>query len=154
MTPLMHALAGTWEGTGRGEYPTIDTFSYEETISLLPLPGKPILAYTQRTRSPEGNPLHAEAGFYRFGDGGPELVIAQPTGIAEAHRATVTGNRMEFSPTGLVLTPSAVEVKEVRRVLEVDGDVMTYRLDMAAVGQPLILHLEARLERTALPDTG
>lgn len=149
MASLMEALAGTWEGSGEGRYPTIETFAYSEVVTLAPLPGKPVLAYTQRTRSADGTPLHAETGYFRFGEEGVELVIAQPTGVAEAHRGRVTGNRLEFEPTGMALTPSAVEVKEVRRMLEVDGDVMDYRLDMAAVGQPLMLHLEARLERTA-----
>lgn len=152
MTSLMEALAGTWEGKGRGEYPTIESFTYREQISLLPLTDKPILAYTQRTRSPDGHPLHAEAGFYRFGESGVELVIAQPTGIAETHRGTVIGSRIEFEQTGLALTPTSVEVKEVRRVMAVDGDQMTYRLDMAAVGHPLIFHLEATLERIAAPE--
>lgn len=149
----MATLAGTWEGVGKGEYPTIETFSYTEQIALVPLPGKPILAYTQRTRAvSDGRPLHAEAGFYRFGESGVELVIAQPTGIAETHRGTVDGNRISFDLTGLVLTPTAVEVKEVRRVLEVEGEVLSYRLDMAAVGRPLTLHLQARLQRTARPE--
>lgn len=148
----MEALIGSWQGTGRGQYPTIETFSYQEQIWLTPLPGKSVLAYSQRTRSREGDPLHAESGFYRFAEAGVELVIAQPTGVAEAHRGTVTGNRIQFEQTGIVLTPSAVEVKEVRRVIEVEGDVLSYRLDMAAVGQPLLLHLEARLERTSLPE--
>lgn len=149
MSSLMEALTGTWKGTGRGEYPTIEPFTYHEQISLLPLADKPILAYTQRTRSPEGNPLHAEAGFYRFGQAGVELVIAQPTGIAESHRGKVTDSRIEFEQTGLALTPTAVEVKEVRRIIEVNGNRMTYRLDMAAVGQPLVVHLEATVERVA-----
>lgn len=151
MSSLMEALAGTWEGTGRGEYPTIESFTYREQIALLPLANKPILSYTQRTRSPQGEPLHAESGFYRFGESGVELVIAQPTGIAETHRGTVTGHKIEFEQTGLALTHTAVEVKEVRRIIEVDGDHMTYRLDMAAVGQPLIFHLAATLKRVAGP---
>lgn len=151
MSSLMETLAGRWEGTGRGDYPTIEPFTYREQISLLPLADKPILAYIQRTLSAHGDPLHAEAGFYRFGQPGVELVIAQPTGVTETHRGTVIGRRIEFEQTGLALTPTAVEVKEVRRTIEVDGDRMTYRLDMAAVGQPLVFHLEASLERVAAP---
>lgn len=146
---MIETLTGTWQGSGKGHYPTIETFSYEETTVLNRLPGKPILAYTQRTRSSVGKPLHAEAGFYRFEADRVELVIAQPTGIAEAHHGTVADNRIAFEQTGMVLTPTAVEVKEVRRVIDVEGDLMTYRLDVAAEGRPLILHLEARLQRTA-----
>lgn len=151
MLSMMQALEGEWEGGGHGRYPTIEDFDYLETVVLTRLPGKPILAYTQRTRSPEGQPLHAEAGFYRFEDGWVELVIAQPTGIAETHRGAITGSGLELVMTGLVTTPSAVEVREVRRRVAVTGDKMTYRLDMAAVGQDLTLHLEAELGRVKRP---
>lgn len=144
----MRVLEGEWEGRGHGSYPTIEDFDYLETVVLARLPGKPILAYTQRTRSPSGEPLHAEAGFYRFDEnGGVELVIAQPTGIAETHRGQISDDTLELVMTGLVTTPTAVEVREVRRRLTVEGDTMTYRLDMAAVGQDLTLHLEAELGR-------
>lgn len=148
MHPLMEALAGTWQGTGRGEYPTIETFTYREEVSLTPLAGKPILAYSQRTHSEDGQPLHAESGYYRFDESGVELVIAQPTGVAETHRGTADGNTIVLKPTGLSLTPTAVDVEEIRRVIHVEGDTLEYRLEMSAVGQPLVLHLEAQLRRT------
>lgn len=148
MVPIMRVLEGEWAGRGHGSYPTIEDFDYLETVVLARLPDKPILAYTQRTRSPSGAPLHAESGFYRFdGDGGVELVIAQPTGIAETHRGEITDTGLELVMTGLVTTPTAVEVREVRRRLSVVGDSLTYRLDMAAVGQDLTLHLEGELGR-------
>lgn len=143
----LERLAGTWEGDGVGEYPTIETFSYHETITLARLADKPVLAYTQRTKSPEGKPLHAESGFLRFDAEGVELVIAQPTGIAETHHGTFAGNRIEFEPAGLITTPTAVEVKSVHRWIEVEGDTMNYQLHMEAVGQPMTLHLTARLTR-------
>ena len=147
MHAMIEGLEGTWKGEGRGEYPTIEGFTYSEEITLTRLAGKPILAYTQRTRSPEGKPLHAETGYYRFGDQAVELVIAQPTGIVEVHEGTFEGKRIVFHQVGIASTPTAVEVEEARRTLEVDGDVLTYTLDMAAVGQPMTFHLEARLLR-------
>lgn len=149
MHTMMDRLEGTWEGEGRGEYPTIEDFTYSEVVTLSRLADKPVLAYTQRTRSPEGKPLHAETGYYRFGQDRVELVIAQPTGIVEVHEGSFEGNRIVFHQAGLASAPTAVEVDEVRRTLEVDGDVLSYTLDMAAVGQPMTFHLEARLRPQA-----
>ena len=72
-------LAGRWRGTGEGVYPTIDPFRYGEEISYTAPPGKPFLAYAQRTWAlPGEEPLHTEAGYLRpGGPAGPELLVAQ-----------------------------------------------------------------------------
>ena len=149
MTPIFDSLIGRWEGRGKGDYPTIDSFEYHETVEFSPLADKPVLAYTQRTRSMEGKALHAESGFLRFAQERVELVIAQPTGIAEIHRGSASADGLELIMDGLVRSPTSVEVSEVRRSISVIGDVLSYRLDMAAVGQGLQYHLEAELHRTS-----
>ncbi|MFO7548757.1 MAG: FABP family protein [Acidimicrobiia bacterium] len=142
-------LVGTWAGSGRGTYPTIHPFDYEEEVTFVAPPGKPFLAYTQRTRSPEGAPLHAEAGYLRpAGPGLVELVIAQPSGIVEVHHGTVTGRRLHLRSDLVGLTRTAKRVDSVERVVWVKGGVLRYELDMAAVGQPHQLHLDAELRRT------
>ena len=141
-------LIGVWRGSGRGYYPTIEPFEYVEEATYTPGPGKPFIAYSQRTRRAggEGEPLHSETGYIRpSGDGKAELVIAQPTGIVEVHTGVVRGSRLEFRTTVVGLSGTAVEVSQARRELEVDRDTMRYRLQMAAVGQPLQVHLEAEL---------
>ncbi len=148
MAAMLDTLVGKWQGRGRGEYPTIEGFDYHETVTMTRLADKPLLAYSQRTTSPDGQPLHAETGYYRFIDDEVELVLAQPTGIVEVHRGAATGGRLDLQPIGLATTPSALEVKEVRRSIEVVGDVMRYELHMAAVGEALALHLAATLHRT------
>lgn len=154
MTPELHPdlapiafLLGTWRGSGRGEYPTIEAFRYVEEVTFAHV-GKPFLSYVQKTRSEEGMPLHAEAGYVRpGGPGRAELVIAQPSGITEVHTGPISGTRIDFTIEMIGLTPTAKEVTSVSRSIRVDGDRLTYRLDMAAVGQTEQFHLEATLDR-------
>lgn len=143
-------LLGTWTGTGRGDYPTIDPFEYAETVSFTHI-GKPFLHYAQRTHrldGPEaGTPLHSEAGFLRAVPDGIELVIAQPTGIVEIHTGTVEGTSLRLECLYVRGTPTAVEVSAVERIVSVDGDDLNYELWMTAVGQPHQFHLAAALTR-------
>ncbi len=140
-------LVGTWRGSGRGEYPTIEPFAYDEEVEIAALPSG-ALSYAQRTRdAATGAPRHAESGWFRVVGDGVELVVAQPTGIAEVHAGPRDGQVLELRAGAVVATPSAVEVRDVTRRIEVRDDVMTYRLAMAAVGQPLTHHLAATLRR-------
>jgi len=144
-------LSGTWVGSGRGVYPTIESFEYREEITLADGGVKPFLAYSQRTMSSDGRPLHAESGYLRWAGGAPEWVVASPTGVIEVltGSAELTDDRLELvlRTISVSATPSAKRVDAVERRLRVRGDVLTYELHMAAVGEPLQLHLVAELHR-------
>jgi hypothetical protein len=56
---------------------------------------------------------------------------------------------MELHATSVGLTSSAKDVVALSRSIRVDGDELTYRLSMAAVGQPLQHHLAATLHKMA-----
>lgn len=142
-------LVGAWKGPGSGRYPTIEPFDYVEEAVFTPGPGKPFIAYRQRTRrAGGGEPLHSESGYIRpGGTDGVELVIAQPTGIVEVHTGEIGSNQVRFRSREVRLSPTAVEVSRVERCIAVDGDTMRYRLWMAAVSQPFQVHLEAELSR-------
>jgi THAP4-like, heme-binding beta-barrel domain len=140
-------LVGTWVGEGRGAYPTVDDFTYAEELAIT-WPGKPLLAYGQKTwLLPDRTPSHAEVGYLRPAPSGAELVLAHPSGVLELSLGTVNGQRLELGSRQLVTAPTAKPVTEVRRVFERRGDVLSYRLDMAAVDQPLGFHLEAELRQ-------
>ena len=147
-------LIGTWRGRGKGCYPTIEPFEYFEEATYTPGPGKPFIAYRQRTRRAggDGEPLHSETGYIRpAGVGEAELVIAQPTGIVEVHTGKVENDRIAFRTSLVGLSGTAVEVSQARRQLDVAGETMRYQLGMAAVGQPMQVHLEAELVRVNQP---
>lgn len=145
---------GTWRGEGSGRYPTIDAFAYREEVQFWHV-GKPFLGYQQRTRHPEtGAPMHAESGFWRVvGPVGPdgaapvEATMAHPTGITEVLTGTVAGGRIAVITELVTRTPTAKEVTTVQRTMTVAGDVLTYEVHMAAVGQALQFHLAATLHR-------
>jgi hypothetical protein len=146
----LSALVGTWEGAGTGSYPTIHGFAYVESATFAVAPGKPFLVYEQRTRAADdGRPLHRESGFVRPGaDGAVEWVIAQPTGHTEVSTGTFDGTTLDMTTVGILTSPTALEVRQLRRRYVVEGDELRYELDMAAVGQPLQRHLRASLRRT------
>jgi len=149
---VLAPLLGTWQGTGSGEYPTIDPFGYVESITFGHV-GKPFLSYQQKTRdSATGRPMHAEAGYWRT----PslerlEIVIAQPTGLTEIYEGTIGTVDgvivMDVKSTSIGATRTAKDVTITERTFELEGDELRYTFRMAAVGESLQHHLSATLLR-------
>jgi hypothetical protein len=154
MTPLhpdvevLSFLLGEWHGEGRGAYPTVDDFEYREEV-VFGHAGKPFVSYTQRTWAlDDGRPLHSEMGFLRPQPNDRlEFVLALPSGQVEMDEGTRRGGRLELTSTLVARTPSAKDVTEIRRILDVEGDTLRYVVEMAAVGQPRQFHLQAELHR-------
>jgi len=150
---VLAPLLGTWTGAGAGAYPTIQPFDYTEEITFSHV-GKPFLIYGQRTKaSDDGRPLHAETGYVRVPlPGRVEWVLAHPTGITEIAEGSLTVDAsvilMELAATTIGRTASAKDVAALSRSIRVDGDELTYTLQLGAVGQPLQHHLTATLHRT------
>ena len=142
-------LLGTWRGSGRGVYPTIEDFVYEEE-AVFTHTGRPFLVYLQKTWHPDdGRPMHAESGIVRMlPDGRVEMVISHAFGIAEISEGTLTGSTLEVTSSSLASTATAKTVEAVSRRMEVSGDEQQYSIDMAFGGHPLQGHLEAVLRRS------
>ncbi|MCX6480961.1 MAG: FABP family protein [Mycobacterium sp.] len=150
---VLHPLIGTWTGAGHGDYPTIEAFDYLEEVTFSHV-GKPFLAYSQRTRSPAGTPMHAETGYLRVpAPGRIEMMLAHPTGITEIDEGTAVIHDdgtlvLDVHSTTIALTGTAKDVFAVAREVRVTGDELSYTVSMAAVGHPLQQHLTATLRRT------
>jgi hypothetical protein len=146
---LLAPLMGTWEGEGRGEYPTIDSFSYTETMRFADT-GKRFLVYSQRTADAiTGTGLHVETGYWRPAPPDRvEVTIAHPMGQTELAEGTVDGGRFELRSITIANATTAKRVELLERSFVVDGDTLRYEMRMAAEGVPLTHHLAAELHRT------
>jgi hypothetical protein len=140
-------LVGTWAGEGEGDWPSSGPFRYGEEMSFEQV-GEPFLLYAQRSWTAGGEPLHFEQGFVRpAGVGRVELVLAHPLGIVEVAEGSVTANAIDVASTTVAITGTGSPVTELRRRLELEGDVLRYELEMAMRAVPLTRHLKGELKR-------
>jgi hypothetical protein len=148
------ALVGTWSGEGEGHYPTIAPFAYRETVTFA-ASGRPVLSYAQRTwRAGSDEPLHAESGWLRGQlEGRAELVVAQPTGLAETSVLALRDEDgalvLDGARAPLLRSPGARPVVDVRRRFVLAGDELRYDLWMTWDGHDDEHHLRAVLRRAA-----
>ncbi len=142
-------LLGTWRGHGRGDYPTIEEFSYGQELTFSHR-GLPVLEYVSRTWSldDEATPLSVESGFLRpQPDGTIEALITQGSGIVELSYGTLEGVKLELASDFVARTSSAAEVAGIHRLYGLLEGVLLYAIDKSAEGQPLQPHLWGRLYR-------
>ncbi len=145
-------LLGKWHGNGRGDYPTIESFGFEQEV-IFNHDGRPFLHYFSQTWITDENdervrPGALETGFLRMpGNGNLELVLAHPTGYAEIWHGEVEPARLTLSTDGVMRTVTAKEYTAGQRMYGLVDGALMYAFDMAAVGQPMQSHLWGKLER-------
>jgi hypothetical protein len=163
-------LLGRWKGTGKGEYPTIKSFGFQQEVTFSHI-GKPYLIYASRTwrlatddqgelrRDDRGDlvrlePLAVETGFWRpQPDGKVEVVLTHPTGIVEIYHGEFRGlTSIEMVTDAVARTKTAKAYMAGKRLYGLvpsqtqEGEKdLAYAFDMAAMGQPLTPHLWAVL---------
>jgi hypothetical protein len=141
-------LLGTWKGEGSGVWPGAEPFRYGEEMTFEHV-GDEFLIYSQRSWAAEdGSPLHFERGFFRpAGPGRVEVVLAHPLGIVEVAEGTIEETVVDVASTKVERTSTASAVTDLRRRIEVRGDVLAYALRMAMQEIPLTAHVTAELRR-------
>ena len=127
-------MLGTWQGNGKGDYPTIEPFDYGQEL-IFTHDGRPFFHYMARAwivdeQGEKVRDAAIETGFLRCpGDGKVELVLAHSSGVSEiwygAAEEVTGGSRMYGN---------------------VEGDLL-YAYDMEAVGPARQPHLWAKLKR-------
>jgi hypothetical protein len=138
-------LVGSWRGDGEGEYPGIDPFRYTEELSFEYV-GDPFLLVTESSWTPDGAPLHFERGTLRpVGAGRVDLTLAHPIGVAEVAEGTVDGTTVTLRSTAVVRTATGSPVTEIERRYRLDGNALSYELDMAMEGVARTFHVRATL---------
>jgi hypothetical protein len=145
-------LLGTWRGSGHGDYPTIEKFTFGQEC-IFTHDGRPFFHYMSRAwiTDETGNKVRdaaIETGFLRpKADGTIEFLLTHNTGFAEVWHGEVTGAKVELTTDAVMRTSTAKEVTAGHRMYGlVEGDLL-WAYDMAAVGQELQPHLWARLVR-------
>jgi len=150
---LFTLLEWTWAGEGRGQFPTITSFDYRETLTFTRRDEKS-LAYEQRTQKrydgqTEWLESHWENGFIRILENGElELVNAQIgrsevlIGSIEALDAII---RIRFVSKTIANDPRMVSSA---RTFELDGDSLRYEMEMQTTKvNQLTQHLKIALQR-------
>ena len=151
---LLSLLEGTWTGEGRGEYPTVQSFDYRETLIFARRDNKS-LAYEQRTQKrydgqTEWLVSHWEKGFIRILDNGElEMVNAQSGGGGEVLIGIIElrGDLIciHFTSKAITNDPRMICTS---RTFELEGETLRYQVEMqTTAAERLTHHLKIALQR-------
>jgi hypothetical protein len=145
-------LVGTWRGSGRGEYPNIESFDYAQEVSFNH-DGQDHLSYFSRTWVIDSNkdivkPYNSEVGFWRIRDKEVlEVVLSSNSGSNEGWLGLVRGPKIQLAMDKAYESPSSKAISAGSRLYGlVDGQLFT-SLDVAKDGHELQAYMWSTLER-------
>ena len=150
---LFTLLEGTWKGKGRGQFPTVNSFDYRETLTFTRRDEK-TLAYEQRAQKrydgqSEWLESHWENGFIRILENSELELTSAQIGRTEVLVGSIEsmGNLFRIHFVSKTITNDPRMVSSARR-FELEGDILRYQMEMhtTAVDQS-VKHLEISLQR-------
>lgn len=146
-------IVGQWRGTGRGEYPTMQPFTYEHEV-VFNHDGRNFLNYYSRTWILDGDgkvvkPGPTETGFWRPKENKTlEVLLAHSNGIAEGWVGVYDEQtRIQLAMDQGYSAPSANIVTAGSRLYGLVEGELFYSYDMAAEGQTLQAYVWSTLKR-------
>ncbi len=154
---LAEQLVGNWKGNGTVQFPTMDTFSYQESLGFIWDEERLILFYQQLTRiQPRDEPSHAESGYLLIG---PENIV-QWISVQSAGRCEVLdcNNGLQdfgdgeieiiFESSAIINDPRMISSRRRLR-FDVDGTYLKYQQDMRTTAHDVLSnHLIAKLTKS------
>lgn len=152
---MLQTLIGTWEGTGAGQFPTINAFSYREVLEISGDYEALLLHYKQRTwrLTDEGEvESHKETGFIGVTEDG----VVEITSSQGLDRVEVLRGEVSTSDAGFTLDVKSVSIAHDPRMIRswrsmvFDTERLTYTMGMATTAVPEgAVHLQAELKRVS-----
>lgn len=150
---VLSLLEGSWTGEGRGEYPTVRSFDYRETLTFTRHDEK-CLAYDQRTyKRYDGQTdwlvSHWESGFLRTLESGELELICAQIGRSEILIGSIESleamSRIHFVSKTITNDPRMIASA---RTFELQGDTLRYEVQMHTTKvDRLTQHLKITLQR-------
>src|SRR5688572_760749 len=150
---LFPLLEGIWKGEGRGQFPTVNSFDYRETLTYTRRDEK-TLAYEQRSQKrydgqSEWLESHWENGFIRILENGELELTSAQIGRTEVLTGSVDSIddllRIHFVSKTITNDPRMISSA---RTFELEGDTLRYEMEMhtTAVDRST-KHLKVALQR-------
>lgn len=133
-------LIGTWQSTSaKGQFPNINDFSYDETITFEEI-GQPLLNFKSVSKIGE-RPMHLESGFLKITPGTNQLafLVSHNFGICTIEEGKVDGTHVTLESTEVVRTstakkPNVTKLNRSIRLIE-DGQ-LEIKTEMATSAVP------------------
>jgi hypothetical protein len=146
-------LIGLWKGTGRGEFPTIEPFTFREVFEVTEAVPRESLHYRQWTWRTDANPeamSHVETGFINLASGGNVEILSAQGG----NRVEVLTGIMERTKLGFTMSLRSTSIVNDERMVtswrewHLAADRFMYSMGMSTTEVPDgAHHLSGQLQR-------